>query len=779
MSYSSIGKSTIRKDGLEKIKGRVKYVNDYTFPGMLYAAVKSSIYAHAKIISIDTDAANKIPGVRAILTGEDYPFPQGCYLVDKPPLAVGKVRYYGEPVVAVVADSEEEAIHALGKVKIIYEELPIIKTASDALRDGAVLVHEALMDYPYRETILPENNSNVANRTKIRKGDMEVGYDNSDVVIEANFSIPIGDHAAIEPRVTIVEIKPDGQVIIHTSTQAPFLVRKLLSIYYKIPLRKIIVIAPPIGGGFGGKSGIQLEGLAYLLSKAVGGRPVKICNTRELDLVSSAGRNGFEAFIKLGSTFDGKLQVAEMTYLFDAGAYADYVVKISRAAAIACTGPYNIPNVWCDSLCVYTNKPYGTAFRGYGHTELAFAIERAMDILANKLKIDPVELRLLNGIEVGDSSPTNSVMDDNTGDLKECIRRVAKLIEWDDGSLIRVNDHTVRAKGISALWKATFMSSNTKDGALITFNDDGSINLQCGVMEIGQGTKTALSQIVAEKMRIPVESVNVCMEVNTQTSPYDWATIASRSLFMAGKAAIEAAEDLLKKILVIASKIFKYPIEELEFDNGRIFIKKQPDRSISLKDVALGNYPPELLVAEGQLIGRGNYVFQPIYEIDPETGVGRITLWTLGAEAVEVEINLEDYTYKVLKTACVMDVGKVINPALARGQVVGSISMALGMTTTEAFIFSRNQQVMNGSLRSYKLMRFGEEPEYLVDFLETPQKDGPFGARGLGEQAAIGIPGAIANALSRAVNAALNHLPLTPEVIWRACEKENKIIEEC
>ena len=770
MSYSSIGKPIIRKDGLEKISGRLKYVNDYLFPGLLHAAIRTSIFAHASIKSIDTTAASKLPGVRKIITGADYPFQQGCYLKDKPPLAIDKVRYYGEPVVAVIADSEEEAKAALGYIKIEYEALPIINSPRQALEKEAQLVHEAIDSYSYRETILPEGNSNVANRTKIRKGDLKEGLKASEIVIEASFSIPPGDHAAMEARSTIAEIATDGKVTIHTSTQAPFLVRKLLSIYYKIPLRKITVIAPPIGGGFGGKSGIQLEALAYLLSAAVGGRAVKLCNTREMDIVSSAGRNGMEATIKLGSTREGRLQAAELTYLFDAGAYADYVVKISRAAAIACTGPYKIPNVWCDSLCVYTNKPYGTAFRGYGHTELAFAIERGMDILAKELNMDPLQLRLINAIEVGDTSPTLSLMDDNTGNLKECLMKVAELIKWDGGNIIRVSRHIVRAKGICALWKATFMSSNTKDGALITFNDDGSINLQCGVMELGQGTKTALAQMVAEKLRIPVELVNVFMPVNTDTSPYDWATIASRSLFMAGKAALEAAEDALKKLLDVASRLFKHPVDALDFEEGKVYVREKPYLSISLKDLALGYYPPEELVAEGQIIGRGNYVFEPIYEIDPETGVGRITIWTLGAEAVEVELNLEDYTFKVLKAACVMDVGRVINPALARGQVVGSIAMALGLATSENLCFNKHLQVLNGSFRSFKPLRIGDEPEYLVDFLETPQKDGPYGARGLGEQAAIGIPGAIANALSKALNTAINHLPLTSEELWRSCE---------
>ncbi len=774
MFYSSIGKPIIRKDGIEKISGSVKFVNDDSYSGALYAAIKTSVLAHAKIKSIDTSRAGRLSGVRAILTGEDYPILQGCYLKDKPPLAVDKVRYYGEPVAAVVADTFEEAVAAVEEIKIAYEQLPLVKNAREAVNKGSPLVHEELGKYHYMTTVLPEKNSNIANRTKIRKGNIITGFDHSDVIVEASLSIPPGDHAALEQRATIAEIKASGQVIIHTSTQAPFLVRKLLSAYFKIPIKKITIIAPPIGGGFGGKAGIQLEALAYILTRAVGGRPVKLVNTREMDLLMSAGRNGMEATIRLGSTQEGKLQAAELTYYFDCGAYADYVVKISRAAAMACTGPYNIPNVWCDSLCVYTNKPYGTAFRGYGHMELTFAIERGMDILAKKLKIDPLQLRLINAIEAGDTTPGLNIMDENTGSLRRCLEKAAALINWQEANPIRVDKDTIRARGLAALWKATIISSNTGDSALLSFDEDGCVGLHCGVMELGQGTKTALAQIAAEVLRISTEDVKVFMPVNTDTSPYDWATIGSRSLFMAGRAVLEAAEDALKQLLARAAVLLKLPQEALDYEDGRVFVKEEPCIFINFMDLARGECLLGNIISRNQLVGRGSYKIRHINEIDPETGEGRATIWTLGAEAVEVEINIEDFSFKVLKAACVMDVGKVINPELARGQVVGSIAMALGMTTTEAFSFSNGLQVMNGSLRSYKVLRMGEEPEYLVDFIETPQEDGPYGARGLGEQAAIGIPAAVANALSIALGTELNRLPLVPEELWRSYNKREE-----
>ena len=766
--FQVIGKSFPRKDGLDKVYGRQSYVNDSNPPGLLYVALKVSSHAHAKIVSMDTAEAIKASGVRAVLTGEDLPFSLGLYLGDKPPLARGKVRHYGEPVAAVIADSEEEAREATKLIKVEYEQLPLIKSPRAALAADAVLIHEAMGEYNHIPAILPEKGSNIANRTKIRKGNIVKGFEEAEVVIEESFSFPPGDHVAMEPRVTIASINPDGQVILHSATQAPFVVRSLMSTFFNIPVGKITVIAPPIGGGFGGKAGIQLEALAYLLSKAVGGRPVKLVNTREQDLVSSPGHIGLEATVKLGCKKDGQLVAAELTYLFDSGAYADYAVNVSRAAAIACTGPYNIPNVWCDSLCVYTNHPFATAYRGFGHIELAFAIERALDILAEALSIDPVELRLINAIQKGDTTPTQSIMDENTGDLRECIRRVTNLMDWKDGDRIVISENIIRAKGIGCLWKAPAMPTNTDAGAILTFNEDGSMNLQCGITEIGQGTKSTLAEIIAEGLKTTPDKVHVVMEVNTQTSPHDWATAASRSLMMAGKAALEAVEDVKNQIKKTAAAVLRCPEADLEIANDRVFIKDEPSIGLMIRDVALGYVYPNGNAIEGQVIGRGRYISRRITGVDPETGQGHPALeWTMGAEAVEVEVDLSDYSYKILKSACVMDVGKVINPALARGQIVGSMSMGLGYASSEGFIFNSREQVVNDDLRSFKVMRYGEEPEYLVDFVETPQGDGPFGARGLGEQGVIGIPGALANALSRAVQSPLNQLPLTPESIWK------------
>ncbi|WIV11689.1 xanthine dehydrogenase family protein molybdopterin-binding subunit [Proteiniborus sp. MB09-C3] len=767
--YSVIGKNHLRIEGRDKITGRLKYVNDLNPSGLLHAVLKTSPHAHAKIISIDTEEARKASGVRAVVTGEELPYVVGLYLGDKYPLARGKVRHYGEAIAAVIADSEAEAKEAVDLIKITYEQLPPVLSVEDALKEDSLLVHEELGRYQHISAIHPEPKTNVANRTKIRKGNIVKGFEESEVVIEDEFSFPTGDHVAMETRASIAEIKSDGQIIITTTSQAPFVVRSLMSEFFNIPTGKITIISPPIGGGFGGKAGIQLEALAYLLSKAVDGRPVKLVNTREQDLTGSPGRIGFKGKVKMGCTKKGEIKSLELLYMFDAGAYSDYSVNISRAAAIACTGPYRVPNVSCDSLCVYTNHPFTNAFRGFGHMELAFAIEIALDIMAEKLSMDPADIRRLNAIKEGDTSPTGSLMDENTGDLVECIDRVKEFLNWDEGTYIKIDENKVRAKSLTCLWKAPAMPTNTDAGAIITFNEDASINLHCSIVEIGQGTKTGLAQILAEKFKIGLDKIHLVLDVNTKVSPHDWATAASRGLFMAGRAVIEAADDAIRQIKDTASQVLRCPPEDLEVAGDRVFIKNEKHIGLPLKYVVLGYVYENGNAIKGQIIGSGRYISRRLTGIDKDTGEGHPALeWTLGAEGVEVELDLRDYSYKILKSACVMDVGKIINPKIARGQIIGGMAMGLSFAANEAFIFNSRGQVTNDDLRSFKIMRYGEEPEYYVDYVETPQGDGPYGARGIGEQSIIGIPSALANALSRALGVQLKALPLTPENLWKA-----------
>ncbi|NTZ19843.1 xanthine dehydrogenase family protein molybdopterin-binding subunit [Paenibacillus sp. JMULE4] len=764
-----IGKSIPKKESRDKVTGAAKYTGDRMEAGMLHARMVTSPYAHAAIVKIDTSRAWQIRGVRAILTGEDCDVLTGEEIRDRPVIAKDKVRFFGETVAVVVADSEACALRAALFIDVQYNPLPVVNSPTEALRFDAPLVHEKLGEYDKAPGVVSRPGTNIASIIQIRKGEMEKGWNESNTVIETSVAFVPSDHAAMETRSAVAEIRPDGYIHIETSSQAPFAVKKYMGIYFRIDPGKIIVETPFVGGGYGGKAAIQLELVAYIASKAVGGRKVKIVNTREEDMVTSPGHIGLEAAVKLGCSQEGKITAAEIIYRFDGGAYCDKSSDVARAAAADCTGPYAIDNLFCDCLTVYTNHPYASAYRGYGHSELTFAIERAMDALADKLQLDPMELRLRNIVTPGDISPTRNVLNSsNLGDLQECMRRLRTLIEWDDWTVRRVDAYKIRAKGISCSWKNSSMDPDAGSGAIVSFNPDGSMNLECGVVEIGTGTKTVLAQMLAERMRMDPDQIHVRYPIHTQITPEHWKTVASRGTFMAGRAVLKAADDAIRQLLDIAACVLRVDPEDLEVGRGNIFVKADPSVQIAIKDICYGYTYPNGNAIGGQIIGRGHYIQRQMTYLNPETGEGNPgPEWNVAAQAVEIELDTRDYTYKILKAVSVIDAGKVLNPKTAEGQVMGAMSMGLGFANRETFLFDNQGVIGNATLRDYHLFRYGEQPEYVVQFVENPCLEAPFGARALGEHGLIGMPAALASALSRAAGVPLNRLPLFPELVWQ------------
>jgi CO/xanthine dehydrogenase Mo-binding subunit len=769
----TIGESVYRKEALEKVTGTAKYTDDYNSPAMLHAKLVISPHAHARIKAIDTSEALKAPGVRAIVTGQpDFPL-TGEEIHDRPPLAYGKVRHHGEAVAVVVADSAPLAKKAAGLVKVDYEPLPVVNSPSDAFSTSAPLIHEQLGKYEKIQHVFPEPDTNIADRVKIRKGNVELGLEQSEVTVEARFSFGPSDHAAMETRCATAEIRPDGHILISTSSQAPYMVKKLMSKYFKLDAGSIIVTTPLVGGGYGGKAPTQLELIAYLASKSVGGRPVKVFNEREEDMITSPVHIGLEATVKLGCTKDGKLKAAKLFYLFDTGAYSDKGATITRAAAVSCTGPYHIENVWCDSLCMYTNHPYAAAYRGFSHSEVLFAFERTMDMLAEKLGIDPLELREKNAILPGQTTPTQaSLNSSNVGNLPECIGKLKSLMKWDEGRLIEVDSRKVRAKGIACIWKTSTIDTNASSGVFLSFNPDGSLNLMSGLVEIGTGTKTVLAQILADKMKMDVSQIHVRMEVDTQTMPEHWKTVASRGTYMAGRAVQQAADDLIRQLKDIASRTLVCSPDELEVGYGKVYVRDDPTNYSLISEIAYGYKYPNGNAIGGQIMAKGNYMFKHMTHLDRDTGAGKPgPEWTVGAQGIELEFDKRDFTYKLLKAYAVIDIGKVLNYKAALGQVYGAMSMGLGFAGRETFIFDEQGKVLNPQLRTYVTPRYGEHPEYIVEFVETPHIEAPYGARGIGEHGLLGMPAALANALSAAAEIHLNELPLIPELIWKTKSK--------
>lgn len=775
-SYTYIGKSVQRVDIEEKAYGEAKYTDDFVDPGALSTAMHLSDKAHALLKKVNIDVALKVTGVHAIITGEDYPYPVGPMLADRPPIAYEKVRYYGEPIAVVIADEEYQAIRAAQLIEVEYEELPVVLSSREANERETPLLHEQIGKYTAMvDGVQAIPDSNIANLTRIRKGNFEKGWSESDVTVEADYSLSPADHAALETRVSSARILKNGDVNIYTSSQGPFYVQKLLSYFFNIDAGKITVQTPYVGGAFGGKGCVQLEFIAYLASYAVGGKKVVIKNTREEDMISSPCHIGLEATVKLGATKDGKLTSAFYDFYYDSGAYSDTGAGMSKAGAVDCTGPYKIENVYTNSRCMYTNKPYATSFRGFGHPELTYVMERTMDQLAERLNMDPLELRLINAIKPGDTSPTQIQLNaSNIGDVSSCLREAKELITWEEGKTIRKENGKIIAKGVSSLWKTSSTPTNATAGVIITFQTDGSVVLSCAAIEHGQGTKTVLGQILAEELQMPMNKIHVTIDVNTERNPHQWKTVASSTTMLAGRAVMAAAEDAIMQLKQIGGVALQALPEDLAVGNGKVYVEASPEYYVKLQDLTTGFKYPSGHSVGGLVTGEGSYIVRHLTPLDSGTGFGKPgPQWSVGAQAIEVEYNPTDHTYKVLKALTVLDGGKIINQQAAIGQMRGGMYLGLSWASMEGFLFDDNGVVRNPNFRKYSVMRASEAPEYMVDFVETPLTDGPYGARGIGEYGVIGMGGALGNSLSAATGTALNELPITPELIWKRAKGDS------
>jgi CO/xanthine dehydrogenase Mo-binding subunit len=647
----------------------------------------------------------------------------------------------------------------------------MVLTPSDALKPGAPLVHEKMGGYKkVMADVYPEIGSNVSSRYRIRKGDPERAFGACDAVVKKRFSLPPSDHMAMEVRTARAEIAADGRVTITTSSQSPYSVRNQLAEGYLIPAGKVEVHVPFVGGGFGGKAPTMLEILAFLASRSVGGRAVRLAIPREQDIESAPCRIGLDAEITLGANRDGKILAADMTYLLDCGAYTDISPNMAKAIAVDGTGPYNIENLRLDSLCVYTNHTYSTSYRSFAHESYTFCIERAMDELARSLSLDPLQFRLINAIRPGDLTPSQVPCTASfLSDLPQCIEKVKAVSHWDGGTARPIKPHTVRAMGASCLWKTANPPTNAVSGALVTFNSDGSVNLNTGVVEMGSGSQTQLAQMLADKLGLGIDQVHVVMDVDTRTAPEHWKTVASLTGYMAGHAVVRAADDILNQLRESGAEVLSCPLEDVVIASGRVYSKKNPDRFILFKDIVQGYKAPDGKSIGEPALGRGGYMLKDLSFLDPQTGEGKTgPSRTAGAQVVEIEADLETFTYRLVSASTVIEVGNRVNPEAMRAMIAGGMAMGASLASREAFHYDDQGVLKTPNLRTYKLLHIGQEPDYRVDFVETPDDGAPFGVRSFSEHGIIGIPAALGNALSAAFGIDIGFLPLTPENLWRA-----------
>ncbi len=770
-----VGQPIARKDAIEKVTGMATFAFDIdNIPNLLVGKFLTSSHAHAKIVSIDTSRAEIMPGVEAVATGRDWPVKIGLYAGDRDILAVEKVVWIGQPVVAVAAQTEEIAEQALEVIKIEYEPLPAIINPLVAKKSNDILVHEKMAEYEHSPAFSPVPGTNIANHFKLRKGDISEGFSQSDLIIENTYTMPQIAHAYLEPIVSIGHYRSNGTIKVWTSAQSPFTVRYLLGVTFAVPISNITVLAPYLGGGFGGKAGLNFEPLVVLLSRKAGHKPVKLRLTREENFRSAPIRVGMVAEIKTGIKSNGKIVAEEIEYIWDSGACADYAVNVGRAAGYVSIGPYDIDNIKSDSYTIYTNKPYATAFRGFGHMELHWMIERQRNTIAKALKMDPVEFRKINTLRPGKSFTANQHrLREDAGNIDQCLDKVWVDLKKNLPDTPPEKPWLFRGIGIAGFMKGPAQPPNSASSAYVKFNEDGGVLVSVGTSEMGQGTITSLAQIAAEELGLPIEKVKIKGDRDTDRDAYTWQTVGSRSLFMDGNAVKDACKDAKVQIFDIASQVLRVPSEDLTIKNELIFPKGEPWRRLSLTELVMGYMFPSGESIGGPVIGRGKYIAK-MTMLDSETGAGNPAIFeTFGAQGVEIELNALTGEIVLKRLVSAFDIGKAINPQLCESQIIGGSVMALSIAVNEQLQYDEKGLLLNPNLVDYVIARSGDIPkEFSSYLLENPQEDGPYGARGIGELTMLGVPAALGNAISNAIAVEINDLPLSSQRVWTEIQQQ-------
>jgi carbon-monoxide dehydrogenase large subunit len=764
----SIGQSPVRLDAREKVTGRTLYAVDLKMAGMLYAKVLRSPHPHARILHIDATKARSLPGVVAVVTGKDFPGSLGATVQDQSFLAGDKVRFVGDAVAAVAAVDLDTAEEALSLIHVEYELLPALFDPVEAMKSREVLIHENLSQYAVAPGIFPVPGTNICNHFKVRKGDPERGFKESDLVLEDTYRSHMVQHAHLETHAAIAQVDSSGKILIWSNTQTPYFNRKALAKSLNLPLNQVRVMVTTLGGGFGGKSYLKAEPICVALALKSKGRPVKLVFTREEEFGVAPVRHPTIIRCKTGMKKDGTWLAQETELIFDTGAYADIGPRVCRNAGFSAAGPYQVPNVRIDSYCVYTNHPIGGAFRGFGIPQVSWAIESHLDVMAEKLGLDPVEVRLKNAVEEGSLSVTGQVL--HSVGLKETLRQAAEKIGW------RKASGPYRGKGIACMHKSTVTPSSS--AAFVKLNEDASVTLLCSAVEMGQGSSTILAQIASEELGIPVEKISM-VRPDTDVTPYDMASVSSRSTFFVGNAVRRAAADAREQLLQIAAEILEANPQDLVIEAGKVMVRGVPEKAIPIAELPLGEafYAGAKGRGRGRpVLGRGSFTVEDATPLDRETGQGKnpSAFWMYATQAAEVEVDPRSGRVKVLRISSAHDVGKSIHPVAIEGQIQGALVMGVGTALWEEMELEKGR-VKNPSFAEYKLPSALDAPEMIPIIVEELHAQGPYGAKGLGEPALAPTAAAIANAIYAAVGVRVKDLPITPEKILEGLrKKENR-----
>jgi CO/xanthine dehydrogenase Mo-binding subunit len=768
MELADIGKIFRRLDYETKVTGRAQYLADMGVPGMCHGKILRSPYPHARIKKIDAAKARRMPGVVAVITRDDILHDQGIepyygpVFKDQTIVAVEKVRHVGDPVAAVAALTADAAEEALKLIEVEYEELPAVLDVDAALRAGATLVHDSIKlpssGFADLVDLKPIDGTNICTHFRLNRGDIAKGFAEADHVFEDVFTLPATQHSFLETHACIAAVEPGGRITVWATTQNPFVVRTQLANIFKVPVSKVRVIVPYLGGGYGGKVYPKVEPITVALAQKAG-RPVRVVLSRE-EVFYTITKHAAVIRMKTGVKRDGTLVARECEIHLDTGAYAEIGPRVAKKSGYTAAGPYRIPNLKIDSYSVYTNKPPAGAFRGFGVSQSAWAVESQMDIIAAALNMDPLELRKKNGYDEGDRFVTEEKL--RAVGLKECLDQVAKSIGWKEkneqekgakGASVK------RGKGLACMIKATITPSVSC--AVVKLNEDASLSIYAGTVEMGQGSETVLAQIAGKELGIALSSIQV-LGVDTDVVPYDLTTSSSRSTFHMGKAVQLAALAIKRQLKSIVASEYGVPEDKISFAEGQI---RFAETQLSYAEVMFKRFGMQ----GGTLVGEGQVKTSTRDEFGEKS---TSAFWFLAAGGAEVEVDIDTGKFKLIKYATAVDVGRAINPLGCRQQLSGAAITGIGQAIFEEIAYD-NGQLINPNLVDYVLPSLGDMPAAIDPIcVETPDKNGPFGAKGIGESALIPVAPAIANAIYDAVGVRIKDLPIKAEKVYLALQQK-------
>ena len=721
-----VGQNIPRVDGVDKVTGKAKFTGDLVIPGMLFGKILRSPYPHARIASIDASEAEAFPGVSAVLTSADIS-DTDPYYNGRPVIAIQKARYVGEPVAAVAAEDEETAEEALSLIKVDYEELPSAVGLEAALRHGAPLIHE-------------NSKNNICSHERVEKGNIEKGFAEAEEIFEDSFTFPMVYHYTMEPHSVIADFKEEG-ITVWSSSQHPFQVRGDLSRIFGVPLDRVRIVIPYLGGGFGSKSYTKIEPLVVALARRAR-RPVRICLSVSESMLT-VRRHAVRVRLKTGVKRDGTLVAREAEIYLDTGGYADNGPAVAIRAATRVLGPYRIPHIRTDAYAVYTNAGSAGSFRAIGAPQTIFAGESQMDIIASSLGIDPAELRLKNLLRKGEElRPKLRAID---ADIASTLKKLVSASQWKKRS-------RKKNAAVGLAIGATNAGGMPISVAMVRLLADGYVTVLAGSTEMGQGVRTVLSQIVAEELSLSLDSIRVG-GADTTVTPYDSSTGSSRSTTLMGLAVQTAARDLKKQLINIGAQVFGVRRSQVRVEDGGLCCGES---KLSYREALERRFGGP----GGELIGRG--------DVGPEITGSLPVFWEIGMGSAELEVDRETGEISIRRYVSVADVGMAIHPAQCVGQEEGAAMMGIGHTMFEQMVYEGGQLV-NPNLVDYRVPGFSDSPrEFHSLLVENRDGPGPYGVRGMGEGGLVSVAPTIANALARGTGVRIFDLPLTPERVWRA-----------